>query len=527
MIKWLFICLFALSTGVSTRVLAEEYRVPDNLEEALSMLDKALEIRQRYIDRRVMRIDSLRAECDSADRTGLLRLYREIGDEYRVYNVDSALHYYNKGRYMAQDAKDSTEVLRYKLMVSSLMPIVGIMKEEIDLFDSIRVETLSEELLPIYYYAGNRLFFYLSQFYTEFPTLRNKHAARALVYNDSMLTFLEPNTPMALLHQAQSQFMHKQNTLAVATLNDMLEVTPPDDNLYARAANILATGYKMRGKTREQMYYLALSALSDVWSGTLEETSLMELGAALYNEGDIDRAYKYLTISMENAVVCGAKMRALQASLVLPYIAQSYKEKEARSQMWFMGFVVCLLVSIVALVAVVILLRRDMSRLRTLKQRLSEANDAKEAYNGQFLNLSSIYMDKLEEFNRFAGRKIAAKQVDELYAYVKSGKIMEEQSRMFYEVFDKAFVHTYPTFVDDVNALLQDDKQVTLAEGALLNTELRIIAFMRLGVDNSNQIARFLNLSLNTIYTYRNKLKSRAKSRETFEVDVMNIGKID
>ena len=104
---------------------------------------------------------------------------------------------------------------------------------------------------------------------------------------------------------------------------------------------------------------------------------------------------------------------------------------------------------------------------------------------------------------------------------------MEEQSKMFYDVFDKAFVHTYPTFVEDVNALLQEDKQVALAEGVLLNTELRIMAFMRLGVDDSNQIARFLNLSLNTIYTYRNKLKSRAKKRDSFESDIMKIGKID
>ena len=56
-------------------------------------------------------------------------------------------------------------------------------------------------------------------------------------------------------------------------------------------------------------------------------------------------------------------------------------------------------------------------------------------------------------------------------------------------------------------------------------SELRIVAFMRLGLDDSTQIAKFLGLSLNTIYTYRNKVKTRAINRDTFEKDVRNIGR--
>lgn len=524
MLRVLFVFI-ALTVGAVS--LAEGVHIPDNLEEALSMLDKALAKRQLYINKRMSRIDSLKEVASNADEKRLLTLYSTIGEEYRTYNVDSAIHYYLKGHELSCRMNDDMQSMHYKLMVSSIMPIVGVVKEEVDFFDSIQVADLHRDLVPTYYYSGCQLYYYMQQFYTEFPKLQRKYTDKAMEFNDLLLNYLDSKTPVAMLYRAQSQLMHNQNTLAMATLNDMLEITPIEDNLYARGANKLALCYQIRNKHREQMYYLALSALSDVWNGTLEEASLMKLGTALYKEGDVRRAYRYLTISIDNAVACGAKMRALQASLALPYISQNYKEKEVRMQMWIIGFVVCLIVAIIALVAVVVLLRRDMTKLRTLKCRLSEANESKEAYNSRFLNLSSIYMDKLEEFNRFAGRKIAAKQVDELYAFVKSGKIMEEQRKLFYEVFDKAFVHTYPDFVDEVNALLQDDKQIVLAEGVLLNTELRIIAFMRLGVDDSNQIARFLNLSLNTIYTYRNKLKSRAKKRDVFESDVMKIGRID
>ncbi len=165
-----------------------------------------------------------------------------------------------------------------------------------------------------------------------------------------------------------------------------------------------------------------------------------------------------------------------------------------------------------------------MKRLRMMKDNLEQANQIKEVYIGRFLSLCSICMDKLDDFNRIVGRKIVAGQVDELLSMVKSGKMSDEYSHQFYEVFDDAFVNIYPTFVDDVNKLLEPDKAISLSEDGHLPPELRIIALMRLGLDDSAQMARFLGLSLNTVYTYRNRIKSRARNRDTFDSDIMNIG---
>lgn len=110
---------------------------------------------------------------------------------------------------------------------------------------------------------------------------------------------------------------------------------------------------------------------------------------------------------------------------------------------------------------------------------------------------------------------------------VKSGRFIEEQSKLFYDVFDNAFINIYPDFISDVNRLLLDDKKFVLADSKKLTPELRILAFMRLGLEDSAQMARFLGLSLNTVYTYRNRLKSRAKNRDTFERDILNIGGVE
>jgi hypothetical protein len=101
---------------------------------------------------------------------------------------------------------------------------------------------------------------------------------------------------------------------------------------------------------------------------------------------------------------------------------------------------------------------------------------------------------------------------------------MDEQSDEFFAVFDDAFLHIYPTFVTDVNKLLREDAQIELKEDELMNADLRLLAFMRLGIDDSSVIAQILNYSVNTVYAYRNKLKQRAIDRTTFEQEIMRIG---
>lgn len=104
---------------------------------------------------------------------------------------------------------------------------------------------------------------------------------------------------------------------------------------------------------------------------------------------------------------------------------------------------------------------------------------------------------------------------------------MEEQRKKFDDIFDDSFLAIYTTFIEDVNRLLLPDKQIVTPDKNVLTTELRVLAFTRLGVDDTAQVARFLGVTLNTVYTYRNKLRNKAISRDTFDSDVMKIGVID
>ena len=60
-------------------------------------------------------------------------------------------------------------------------------------------------------------------------------------------------------------------------------------------------------------------------------------------------------------------------------------------------------------------------------------------------------------------------------------------------------------------------------DASKLTTELRVLALIRLGIQDNQKIADILRSSITTIYTYRSKLKSRARNKDTFEEDIRRI----
>jgi len=168
-----------------------------------------------------------------------------------------------------------------------------------------------------------------------------------------------------------------------------------------------------------------------------------------------------------------------------------------------------------------------MKKLSATQRNLKQANHIKEEYIGHFLNLCSIYIEKLDRFRSTVNRKITAGQAEELLKLTKSSQFAGVEQKEFYANFDNAFLHLYPNFVAEFNELLQPEERFVLKTGELLNTELRIFAIIRLGIDDSSKIANFLHYSINTIYTYRNKVKNKAINRDKFEEEILKIGAVE
>lgn len=169
-------------------------------------------------------------------------------------------------------------------------------------------------------------------------------------------------------------------------------------------------------------------------------------------------------------------------------------------------------------------LRQMNSCLSSTNIELSESNQIKEEYIARFIKLCSTYINRLDAYRRMVNKKVSAGQIAELLKITRSQDALDEELEELYANFDTAFLHLFPNFVGKFNDLLQDNEHILPKKDELLNTELRIFALIRLGIEDSSQIAEFLRYSVNTIYNYRAKVRNKARgSRDDFEILVRKI----
>lgn len=500
----------ARATALLLTILSITTARADNLDNALRQLDQTLEHRQTYVERRQNHIDSLtrRHRSHPSDIATLA----DLADQYISFNTDSALHYLAEGSRLP-----GSEALPFRWKHAMLLPLAGYPEGAESEYNSITPDSVPPELMADYLEAGRQLQSYIAAYYQRLPELAAPHVDSTTACQQRLLQVLPQDSPDYKYNLAEYYLRTGRRERAQVLLEEIVDNPALGLTMHARAAHHLAEIALGNGDQQSYLAYLALSADADVRNATREMVSLQELGTHLTSPTQVDRAYRYLSIALENAVACGATMRTLYTSEAIPIIEKAHS---ARISAWRRGiyWIIAVLTLVLAtLIVTLLFLRHEMAKMGRLQKNLAQANKTRESYISQFLSLCSIYMDKLNQFSDIVNRKLAAGQADELARMTKSGRFVEQQTKEFYSVFDNAFLHIYPDFVAEVNALLRDDAHISLKEGELLNTDLRILALYRMGIDDSTRIAKVLNYSLNTIYAYRNRLKARAKDRENFE----------
>jgi ATP/maltotriose-dependent transcriptional regulator MalT len=278
---------------------------------------------------------------------------------------------------------------------------------------------------------------------------------------------------------------------------------------------------------------LIQAAIADIKSSTKETVALRNLAQLFYEKGDISHAAIYIRQALQDASFYNARQRQLEIGAILPIIEGeriNMVEKQ-RDKMTF--FFVCISVLVLLLLVALFIIWKSLKRLNLAKQiiqnangKLTEANKIKDEYIGYFFNQNSEFIDKMKALQRWVNQKVVAKQYDDLKYFPQNLDIRKEREALF-ERFDQIFLKLFPDFVNEFNKLLKPEEQIHLKKDELLNTDLRIYALIRLGINDNEKIAQFLDYSVNTIYAYKTKIKSKAcYSSEEFKHKVLEIRSI-
>ena len=379
------------------------------------------------------------------------------------------------------------------------------------------------------------------------------YADRRVYYRNKLKGILNPDSDEAVFYRFQEAY-EKGDLLLADSLSAMLVSRHTvSSHAYAIYAYHRSTVFQNLGDETGQMEWLARSAIADIRSAVKDHASLTRLATVLYDTGGkIERAFRYIDISLADALFYNAKLRPWQVAGVLPQIEKAYQEKQVTQARRVKTF----LISISGLLLILILaigylirqtrrtirahkslrginkrivlqnseLNRVNDQLQKLNRQIAESNRVKEGYIGLFLAILSDNLDKMKEFRAYVKRSIRYGQVQELNDELNNSEWADIEIAHFYRTFDTAFLELYPTFVENFNDLLVPEERIELKKGELLNTELRIFALIRLGIKDSGRIASLLRYSVNTIYNYRAKIKNAARgSRDDFEERVSSL----
>lgn len=535
-----FISAFLLTLTSLLPCTASSFTDRD-VERSLIQLDNELKHRDHYLEKRVSRLDSLkkvRRGLEGKDTVAWLETTMEIAKGYNSFNNDSAIIYYTKGYDAALEIATATPPsplastadslqAEFRLRRATYMSLSGFVSDAVNEYEAVDTSRMNDGLKATYHESGRQMYYFISSYYGGWLETYDYWNNRSIESQRQLIPLLDPASNEYHLNLGEYFYNIREYARSREILLNLIGKIKKDSPTYAIATHILASIALTRGDRNEHLYFLTQSTIADTRQATLEVASLQELAGVLYQMDDKRRAHEYISVAMNNAVESRASVRMKKTTELLSLVEGDHNSQIALWRTWMYAIIAVLVMCMFALIVSIFFLRRQLTRVARMKQELQDANQTKDVYLSQFLSLCSIYMDKLKQFGKVVNRKISAGQVDDLYKLTKSGKFVEEQSADFYKVFDDAFLHIYPNFVESVNSLLRPEERIVLADDEQLNSDLRILAFMRLGIDDTTRVAQILNFSVNTIYAYRNRLRNRAINRATFESDIMAIGSLD
>lgn len=520
----------------------------------MNQLDKVIAERSKFLDKKEKRLSELtdifnKTTNDRERFDALTHLY----DEYHSFNADSAYIISLRQEALARHIDDPILIAHARMNQANILSATGMYHETLSLIDSIRLEDLPQYLHPYYFHIKRTVYGRLADF-AAFEPEKQKYLTLTNMYRDSIVEANDANSLAHNITKADIENVKGNPQAAIDVLETFMENNDLSEHERAICAWTMSEAYAKLGNKDKQKELLLISSISDLKSSVREYMSLRQLALLLYQEGDIARAYEFMNIAVDDASKCNARQRIVELNDYYPEVNGIYVNTVEKQKDTLERTILIITILSLILLALLFYMRKQMLRiakarkeiedaykqlnkvteqLKTTNEHLSDANNAiaeiselKEVYIGRYMDQCLVYIDKLDSYRKSIGKLLNTNKLDDLKRLVKSSSQIDDELKTFYDQFDKTFLSLFPTFVEDFNKLLLPEEAIIPKKDGALNTELRIFALIRLGISDSDSIAKFLRYSLTTIYNYRTKVRNKSLGdRNKLEVEVLKIGR--
>ena len=502
---------------------------PDD-EQLLRRLDAMIERRDVYRRAVEQRIASCQAGLKYADTDSVrFELLGKLFQQYRSFRVDTAYMVARLRLELARRMKNEANIARGTMDMADAMNKLGRYDEALLWLDRVkRTDVIKRD--THYYYLYHTT--YLSRYNEETLDDRRSELFHKLkAYKDTLVSISRPGSQSYISNQCGLLSLQGRWDEAISMMTECYNRSEANHADKASMEYQLASLYWDKGDMREAKHYLILSSMTDIANAKKVYMSLQRLARLLYSEGDVKRAYAYISCSLEDVTFGKARYRMADIAKVLPIIQAAYNDRLQADRERILYLMLLLSLLIITLVVLALFLRSRNLKLTRVQQSLAEQNlqlqemterlirmsneikessHIKEEYIGLLFNFCSEYIGKRE------GDRKRLLKITKTGTMADVSKLLQEQVdakedfKQFIAEFDTIFLSIFPDFVASFNKLLRPEEQITPKEGELLTPELRIYALIRLGINDNSKIAGFLHYSLQTVYNYRMKMRNKA-----------------
>ena len=516
----------------------------EKMDSILLELDRTIDNRWRYEQEKLQKIARLKEELAKADEPlARMEYYSALFDQYKNYQYDSAFVY--------AQLLEKTAVGEYKakaqIALLHCFKSVGFFYEAVEVIKAFSPEAVPPSLCAEFYFLCAETWQSLSSYVRGSDVLSSRYDSLRLACYNKVLEYADESSYYYGYAKLDKTIIERQSdSLAVVGREKFIMTNNWDEHQKAVQYSILSGSYNNLGKYDEAVYYLAMSAIMDIRSCTHETTSARVLAGHMYVRNDIKRAYKYIQQAQYDAEFFNSRLRKTEINTILPVI-ESGRYNWMNNQRVLLFIILFSLV--ILFVLTIFLLLKLRTRNKALKQihsdleekttlleqsnqsltevisKLREANEIKDQYIIQSLYGNTAFVNEVNEAVNEAAREITLKRADEARTTLYHIGIKKERARIA-ATFDTAFLKLFPNWIDEFNALFPENMKVHLSEDGTMPMDVRIFALMRLGFDNPTEVAEYLNLSVDTVYVYKARIKSRSiVDKDEFDSRIMAIPK--
>lgn len=345
-----------------------------NLPKMYKLVDDALEESGRYIADYESKLYKIKqAIAESSDDHQKLTLTLDLSLMYESFNGDSTLAYTARALQMAGELGLPEVVADCQARMAYLCTFLGSQTESLTLLQRIDKSALTQDGLCNYYRSYMMVYGNLGG-NCQIPAMREEFYQKHLTYMDSLLATAKPGSEMYLGHRQPQLVGEKRFEEALKMNDERLNMTQEGTHDNAIVSYSRYTIYNAMGNRDMAKYWLCKSALDDIRNAVMDQTSLISLAEMLDEDGDLERANRYIGFTWECNRRFSPHMRLWQMAPLLSAIEENFEAKLNRKSQILTVTTIAASILLVVLLSFAIHFRRKRKELIRAKAELEQTN---------------------------------------------------------------------------------------------------------------------------------------------------------